>query len=263
MKTKGLIGALDEVFPFSLALSWDNSGLQAGDPEKEIGTVAVALDPALGVVEAAWKQGVDCVVTHHPLLFKPLSCIDFSTPAGRTVLTLVQNSISLVSLHTNLDVAPGGLADHVAGLMGMSSEEPLLIEEGRALGRVGTIPSPLDFAGFLDTVKDALKITCLRVVNPPSIDGSRVWRVALCPGSGGDLVHQAASVGAQVYVTGDLKYHQAMEAVDLGLTVVDAGHYGTEMPAVDLLVGTLKRVMGEDVSVIRIESEDPFKEELL
>jgi putative NIF3 family GTP cyclohydrolase 1 type 2 len=87
--------------------------------------------------------------------------------------------------------------------------------------------------------------------------------VALCPGSGGDLISAAVSSGGQVYITGDLKYHQALEAVDLGLTVIDAGHYGTEKPSVELLVETLERVVEGKVSVISIETEDPFKEDLL
>ena len=262
MKLRELIKLLDGAFPFSLALSWDNSGLQVGDCEQEISSVAVALDPTFEVVSKALELGVSCLVTHHPLIFKPLRSVTSDTPVGQTVMALVEHNLSLVSLHTNLDVAPGGLADYVASLLGLEVEGPLLVDEERDLGRVGLTTNSLDFREFLTLVRTALGGGNCRIVNPPRSGEKRVWKVALCPGSGGDLVFQAVAVGAQVYITGDLKYHQAVDASSLGLTVIDAGHYGTEMPAVALLCKTLRSLVGKGITVFEIETEDPFKEDL-
>ncbi len=258
-----LLELLDGEFPFSLALSWDNSGLQVGEVDQQVSSVAVALDPVAPVVNRALDRGADCIVTHHPLIFKPLRRVSTDTEVGRTVVTLVQKGISLVSLHTNLDVAPGGLADHVAGLLGLDVEGPMVVEEEKGLGRVGFTGSPLEFGDFLGLVKEALGVSSLRVVNPPSLGEKRVWKVALCPGSGGDLVAGAAATGAQLYLTGDLKYHQALDATALGVTVIDAGHYGTELPAVELLVSTLRGLVDGEVEVFQVEMENPFKEDLL
>ena len=263
MTVEELLAHLDRGFPFDLALSWDNSGLQVGDAAQQVSAIGVALDPTLEVVVKAKEIGLDCLVTHHPLFFRPLKSVVAHSPVGRIVFELVKHSISLVSLHTNLDVAENGLADYVAKLVDVAVEAPLVLEEGRPLGRVGTTLYSLSFTGFLQKIKAALCGVNLRVVNPPSDDTKRRWKVALCPGSGGDLVGRAVEVGADLYLTGDLKYHQAVDAMQLGLTVVDAGHYGTERPAVVLLAEFLMGAVPQGVPVVKIEVEDPFKEELL
>ncbi len=260
MRVEELIAGLDGIFPFSYALSWDNSGLQVGDPAQELTGVTVALDPNLRTIEETLKCNTNCLVTHHPLLFRSLKRISAADPVGEAVFALAKNSISLISLHTNLDVAPGGLADRVAKLLEVEVEGPMMLEEDKGLGRVGYTSSSFEFYELLALVKESLNLKSLRVVNPPPYQEKRVWKIALCPGSGGDLVFAAASTGAQVYLTGDLKYHQATEALELGITVVDAGHYGTERPAVDLLAETVRRIVDDGVFVNEIEGEDPFQE---
>lgn len=228
----------DSLAPLTGAEEWDNVGLMVGDPDREINSVLVALDPSTAVIDRACSTGCNLIVTHHPLLFSPLSCLDLSTPMGGSIARLVEERIGLISLHTNLDRAPGGVADTLAEHLGLEVE----LAEGAL--RVGTLAADVDLREWAA----GLAIPGTRIVDC----GHGVSRVGLCPGSGMSGLARALELGCDTFVTGDVKYHQACDAHDLKINVVDLGHWGSE----HLVVPVLARRLGEMLPGMRIDAFD-------
>ncbi len=250
MKVRELLELVDEAFPLSLALDWDNSGMQVGDPEDEVGRVLVCLDVSGDVVAEALKFGCNVIVSHHPLIFRGIRSLRRDETLGRILFRLVESGISVLSFHTNVDAAEGGLADFVAHLLGLEVEGPLTSE---GIGRVcrGSF-SNID--ELVEKIKGALgKDVPLRLVEGPF---APIERVAVCPGSGGDLIGEAFSKGVQCYITGDVKYHAAQEALGR-MWVVDAGHYHTELPFCSLMASFLED-RGLDC-VVAESQKNPFR----
>ncbi len=241
MRLKEIIKILDNVAPFDLAEEWDNCGLMVGDPEQEISAIMVALDPLQAVVEA----DVDLIITHHPLFFGSIQALDLSEPLGRKVATLMQNRTALVAMHTNLDKAAGGVADQLAlklRLQGLEHDGFL---------RTGRLKQP-------DALKEWVKKLGTEFNSVPRVvDGGRaVSMVGLCPGSGMEFWRQAHAYGCDTFVTGDVRYHQALEASEAGMNVVDLGHFDSEELVVKALV---ERLSAHNLDVRPYEAHDIFE----
>ena len=367
-KTSDIAGIINKIAPVSLAEAWDNPGLQIGDPAADATRIMVALDPTPDVIDSAIAASCHLLVTHHPLIFKPLKSISTATPQGALIQRALKAGLSIISLHTNYDIADGGLNDLLARKIGLPScvplkvtatrelaklvvfvpvaqidqvrsalfpfaaplgryrdcsfaaggtgtftplegaepfagtvgelatvseerlellieraglaravkallaahpyEEPAfdiypLLNEGikLGLGRVGRLPEPVTLSEYAGRVRSALAAPALRYVGDPA---ARISKVALCSGSGASLLHDAVRAGADLLVTGDLKYHEARDAEDLGLAVIDAGHFPTEIIMVEEIVERLDRALGAAgytdfrVEACRTES-DPFR----
>ncbi|GFO56051.1 GTP cyclohydrolase 1 type 2 [Geomonas sp. Red276] len=361
-----LLGITSKIAPAEYAESWDNVGLQLGDPVRQVSRLMVALDPGPPAVEAAIEAGCQLLITHHPFIFTPLKKISTADEVGRLTIAAIKNDLAIISLHTNYDIASGGVNDLLAGRLGLSEVAPLKITgsqelvkmavfvphgyeekvleglsrfmapignyrdcsfqgdgvgrfralEGanpfvgeigalhrekesrlefllprevtgaamtalrkvhpyeepafdlypvlargpaRGIGRIGLLAEPVTAGLFACRVKEALGAAGVRLVG-----GSErpVKKVALCGGSGAFLVHEAARKGADVLVTGDLKYHEAREAEALGIAVLDAGHFATEHPMVEGLAATLREVLAArkyETEVIEYKHErEPF-----
>ncbi|OGT99993.1 MAG: Nif3-like dinuclear metal center hexameric protein [Geobacteraceae bacterium GWC2_48_7] len=368
LKVSDILGFINKIAPPDLAESWDNPGLQVGNPVGEVNRIMVALDPSPPVIEAAITSHCNLLVTHHPLIFKPLSSISTATPHGKTIHDAIKNKLSIIALHTNYDIAEGGLNDVLAQKIGLFSclplqttstqqliklviyvptdhlhkvrgamlpfaekigkysdcsfaadgqgtftplsgaapfigsegvleqvaeerlellvdravlsralkklhlshpyEEPAfdiypLLNEGRSLGlgRIGRLSSSLPLAAYAARLATILRAPGLRYVGEPA---TMITKVALCSGSGASLIKAAKRAGADLLITGDLKYHEARDAEDLGMAVIDAGHFPTEIIMVDAVAGQLKRMISEsgdgDCEVMQCDSErDPFQ----
>ena len=342
-RVQDLLGLLHGLYPPDLAEEWDNVGLQVGDPTAPVERVLVALDPGGSAVAAASGQGAQLLVTHHPLLFKPLQRLTPEDPVGRVVWQAVRNGVAIVSAHTNLDVAADGLNDWLAARLELTAAEPLQptaghlfklvvfvpadhveavaealfaagaghlggydqcsfrtagvgtfrpgpgttpfigeagrrerVEEARleivvpqrrlsrvleklikahpyeevaydlvplantlpgtGLGRIGHLVEPVTLTALADRLKVVLDCQTVRLVGAPE---RAVGKVAVCGGSGAGLIQEAKRRGADVLVTGDVQYHEARLAEDLGLALLDAGHFATERPAVGELAARL------------------------
>jgi len=343
VRVQDLLGLVHGLYPPDLAEEWDNVGLQVGDPGAVVERVLVALDPTAGVVAAAAAQGAQLLVTHHPLLFKPLRRLTPDDPTGHVVWQAVQAGVAIVAAHTNLDVAADGLNRWLATRLQLVDAEPLqpvagqliklvvfvpashaetvadalfaagagqigaydrcsfraggigtfrpgfgtspfigtfgedqLVEEvrletvvpqrrlsrvlermsqahpyeevaydliplanhlpGAGLGRIGRLAEPLALAELAERIKAGLACETVRLVGRPD---QPVSKVAVCGGSGAGLIREARRRGADVLVTGDIKYHEARQGEDLGLALIDAGHFATERPAVAELAARL------------------------
>lgn len=363
-----IAGAMERLAPGRLAESWDNVGLQVGDPLWPVERIWLALDPLPEVVAAAARDGAQMLITHHPLLFKPLASLDLSTPTGGVVQTALENRLAIFSAHTNLDSVAGGVNDILARRIGLASTEvlshektaeavkltvfvpeehesrvidalvsagagrigdysgctfrcagkgtfvpgpkstpyrgrpgePARIDElrietrvdrqrlsavlaalrkahpyetiafdlvplmpeatGQGLGRVGDLDVPRTLGALAESVRSALGLDTVRIVGDETLP---VQRVALCSGSGGGLLKAVYTSGAQVYVSGDLRYHDARDAQVAGLGLIDIGHFAGEHlvlePLGDRLTEALRHA-GWTVAVKCCEMErDPFR----
>ena len=263
---KDILTWLDERAPFRFKASWDRCGLQVGDPEAGIERVLVALDPSSVSLSEAEKLGCDCLVTHHPLLFHALYSVRLDELPGNLIAKVLRKSIHLIAAHTNLDVARDGTNDQLARLLLLRDLEALdvdgsLQDESQygGMGRVGLLPGPVPLEALVESAQRALGIQGARVVGDRR---KQVHRVALCTGSGGGLIEKAISSGSQVYITGDVKYHEAQRAMEAGLALIDVGHFASERIVVQPVVEYLRsRAAQENVELEVLaagEESDPF-----
>lgn len=213
-----------------LAEDWDNIGFQIGDGEKEIKRILVALDLDNEVYEKSLEENFDMIITHHPLIFKPISSITTSSYKEKLIYNLIKNEIVVFNAHTNLDQADGGVNDELAKLLDLKNSVLLKLNGLKGFqpeygyGRVGDIEET-SLAEYIKFIKEKLNIDYLTVYgNQKRI----VKRVAICGGSGSEFIYNAYDENACIYITGDIKYHDAQLCSELGLTIIDAGHYHTE-----------------------------------
>lgn len=214
---------LDERYPRSLAYDWDNVGLQVGSLNKPLKRVMVTLDITKAVVREAIDQHVDLLISHHPLIFHPLSNIAFDTPRGWIIQRLVKQDIALFSMHTNYDRASGGMNDVLAEKLGM--RDVSLLDPDDQIGRIGNI-DPMPFPEFVAKIKNVLKLHDVRSIGYTE---KTITRIGISGGSGERHFHHAKRQGCDIYLSGDISYHIALEAQEMGFIVVDIGHHAEKV----------------------------------
>jgi dinuclear metal center YbgI/SA1388 family protein len=332
-KISDILGIINKTFPTHLAESWDNVGLQVGDPTSEAARIMVSLDATAAVIDEALSSNCQLLVTHHPLIFKPQKSISTATAQGALIHTAIRSGLAIISMHTNYDIAEGGLNDVLAGQLGLLDCRVLQVTSGqelvklvvfvpeehldpvrsallphaeslgayrdcsfaapgegtftplegakptigrigtreevreyrlellidreklpqalktllavhpyeepafdiyplansgiqRGLGRIGRLPETATLETYARLVAKQLDTPGVRFVGDPE---NRISKVALCSGGGSSVLRSAARIGAHVLVTGDIKYHDARDAEDLGIALIDAGHFPTEI----------------------------------
>ena len=237
MTTVGdILKYIEALAPRSMKMDWDNVGLLCGSKATPVTKVLVALDPFEGVCREAAQWGAQLIVTHHPVIFQAPKAITDETSVGRSILQLCAHGISAINAHTNLDCAPGGVNDVLAkklALVNVQVVDPEGTDEnGNEWGllRMGEVPEqPLD--AFLNRVKTLLGCEGLRYVD----GGKSVRKVAVGGGSCAGEMLDALRAGCDTFVTADVKYNQFWDARDLGINLIDAGHFATENPVVSVL----------------------------
>lgn len=240
MKVKKLTGWLEEKYPGRMAEDWDNVGLLVGDDEAEVHHVFLALDLTEETLGQALQAGADMVITHHPMIFHGMKRINNHDFTGRKILTLIRSGIQYYAMHTNYDIL--GMAELSADYLELSERQVLTVteeaEKGQeGLGRVGNLPRRMTLKECGVFVKEAFSLPDVRIYGDPQ---SMVEKAAVCTGSGKSLLSDVLKKGAQVYITGDIDYHTGIDAVAQGLSVIDAGHYGTEYIFMDAMKKTLE-----------------------
>ena len=224
-KLREIIAALERLAPLKLQDEWDNSGLQVGFPDAEISRVLVCLDITEAVVEEAVAKKCNLIVSHHPLLFKPLRQVSDTTYQQRCVVRALSAGISIYSAHTSLDNAPGGVNHKIASRLGLRELRWLSPQEGvdAGAGLVGELPQPERDADFLARVKELFGVQCLQ---HSALDGRDIRRVALCGGAGAFLLRDAIRAGADCFLSGEFHYHDYFE--NGGVLLAELGHYQSE-----------------------------------
>ncbi len=264
MRISELLTGIDQFAPFTLAEEWDNVGLLLGSPEREVRSVLLGLDPGISLLQEAIRRGADTLITHHPVIFRPLSSVTLTTPVGAFLELALANSINVIACHTNLDSAADGVSDALAACLQLEGAKPLRptvhpAMENTGHGRIGTFSSPLSSAAFLQRVCEVLGV---QGVMTAGVIPEKIKTVALCGGSGSDLAGEARKQQADVYLSAEIKHSTARWAEDSGFCVIDGTHYGTEQPAVSLLaekLETLNRTSGWNLEILQTESEQaPF-----
>ena len=366
-RIQDLVGLIHKLYAPELAEDWDNVGLQVGDPGRPLDRVMVALDPGLEAVEAARDAGAQALVTHHPLLFKPVKRLTPDDAVGKVLWTAVRDDVAIISAHTNLDCAVDGLNSWLAEKMGVEQAIPLqtvagdylklvvfvpvgheeavadalfsagggqigaydqcsfrssgegtfrpgpgtqpyigtvgqrekteevrletiipkrkllrVLEKmqkahpyeevaydllplqnqvpGAGLGRIGKLAQQTTLGEFAARVKESLGCDHLRLIGA---DRMPVRKVALCGGSGAFLLQTAHRQGADVLVTGDVKYHEARQAEELGIALIDAGHFATEQLMIEQVTQSLQAAARQLNWGVAFEAytgeEDPFR----
>ena len=238
---------LNDLAPVRYQMDFDNAGFLVSDGSTAVERVLLALDITNEVIAEAAALHAQLIVSHHPLIFTPLRRATADDLTGRKVLALARNGIAAICMHTNLDIADGGVNDALMAALGAEVTGGLepsgTADDGSALtcGRVGRLLEPMALSDFLPYVADRLHANGLRYV-----DGGRpVQKLAVCGGSGGSMLDLAAQMGCDTFVTADLKYNHFEEAKYCGLNLIDAGHFETENPICDVLEGILREAFPE------------------
>ncbi|MBN1571765.1 MAG: Nif3-like dinuclear metal center hexameric protein [Deltaproteobacteria bacterium] len=268
-KVKDIIEIVEEIAPQSESEKWDNPGLQVGDMNADVRCVAVALDPVIESVSKSIDKEADLLVTHHPLIFPNISLIETNRGVGKIIRLAIDNSLTIYSAHTNFDRSPNGTNLVLSEALGLIEVGPILKVEGPMSKEdfsvaVGRLPETVSLRDFAASVKDKLNSPCVRIVGDKNM---KVARVAVCGGSGGDFIKRIAEAGVDAFVTGEVKYHDALLVKDMAedgsssMGLIEAGHFHTEEVAVSRLAniiseGASKR--GFKIDVLAIEGKDPF-----
>lgn len=260
MKLEALVEVLENIAPLSTQESWDNSGIQLAAGPMEIHNVLTSLEITDAVIEEAEEKDADLIVTHHPLIFGALKSIDYHDMIGAYIVKLLNLGISVYACHTPFDKLIGGNNDFLADLIGLIDVNGFCSgAEIDLIGRVGELQEPMSLVAMLDLLAEKLQMDPeqMRAVGRPD---TVISTVGICTGAGADLMDLALSNGCQLFITGDLKYHDAQKARAMGLAVIDAGHYGTEKSFARNFGEKLRREADGQIEVFESEVDiDPFE----
>lgn len=246
MRLDKITELIEREFPLSDAYEWDNCGLLLGDRARDIKTVLLSLDVNCAVAREALEAGADLILSHHPILFDGIKRITADTAEGGMLLELIENRICVYAAHTNCDVGKRGINARLAELFGLSRAE-FLEEDG--LGRIGELEKPESLADFAESAKRILNTPRVRICGDKS---KMISRVAVASGACAESIPTAVKKGADAIVTADMKYHDMMNYSELGISIIDAGHYPTEIIVTDIFGKLLS-----DTGLTLIKSKNP------
>ena len=237
MKVKDIIKVIEDFAPLSIQEGWDNCGLCVGSPEDEVTSVLLALDCTPELVDEAVACGADMIITHHPLIFSGLKKISPDNMVGAAVIKAIRSGISIYAAHTNADKVLEGVSGAMAARLG-----PLNVtildrnEDGVGLGAVGDLPKEMTSEQAVAFVKERFALKVMKTSRPVT---GMISRVAMCGGSGGSLIGAAQKSGAQLYISGDISYHNFF--TQDGFMIMDIGHYESEIDIVGILFSLIKK----------------------
>ncbi|MHB8064985.1 MAG: Nif3-like dinuclear metal center hexameric protein [Ruminiclostridium sp.] len=261
MNVEKILDYINEIAPWKYAEEWDNVGLMLGSRKYQVKKLMLCMDVTSKVIDEAIDQGANLIVSHHPFLFTVLNTVDLDTMKGQQISTLIKNSICVISAHTNLDVAVGGVNDTLAQAIGLTNCQilksyiPKGIDVDMGMGKVGELTARLCFEEFISIVKKNLDIDKLRIIGTQP---KTVKKVAVFCGSFDvelDIIKQHE---VDVLITGDIKYHTALDAREMGLCFMDVGHYASEHLIVNKLGKLLENRFDKLEIICSTLEKDPF-----
>jgi len=262
-RVKDILASLNTLAPFKMAESWDNVGLLVGNPDQQVTAILAGLDPTNRLIEEAISLGANTVITHHPVIFKPLSAINTAAPEGRLLEKALANRIAIIGNHTNFDSAPDGVSAILAQQLGLEGSVPLIpSSEGSpevGLGRIGSYRTPITATEFLARVLEVLDLAGVQMAGRLPRE---IKTVAVCGGSGSEFAAEARSRRADVYISAEIKHSTAIWAGECDFCIIDGSHYATEKPAIRFLVQRLEKVCRREkwqITIIETKTErHPF-----
>lgn len=270
LKVSEICTIMEQYAPVSLCESYDNVGLMVGNTEENVSSILVALDCTLEVIDEAINKKCNLILTHHPLLFKKPANITNESLLGRKIIKLIHNNISVYSSHTNLDSVYGGINDKLVDLLGFSGAEVLSVDnehsenktqtETSGIGRIANIKNEITLSELCSIVKEKLQIPVLRYVGQ---EDKKISKIAFISGSGSDYLELSRKSGADCIITGDITYHNASDYNEMGIALIDAGHFYSEwhsLKEIGVLVQNTIAERGNNNLVLFSETiKDPYK----
>ena len=235
---RDIFGKLCEIAPLEQQLEYDNSGFLLGRADAPVEKALLSLDVTDEVVSEAIGKGAQLIVSHHPVIWNEMKSLTDLTPGNEKLLRLVENGIAVISMHTNLDIAPGGVNDVLIELLGARNEGPF---DDEGCGRQGRLEKPLPLSVFLALCKEKLATRGLRFYDA----GRPVEHIAVLGGSGGSNLIGATQAGSDTFVTADVKYSVFLLARELGVNLIDGDHFCTENPVIPVLAKKLRAAFPE------------------
>lgn len=240
---------IDSIAPFGTQESWDNSGFLVGDGSREVKKVLFALDVTEPVLKEAEEKGAGLIISHHPIIFGALK--EFHPK--NTAFLAAEKGIAVISAHTCLDIADGGVNDCLAAALGLVNV--IKVDDGEGLMRMGELKKPLECADFVKYVAEKLNVGGIKYTPTDKI----IKKVAVCGGSGGDLYPFAMGAGADAYVTANIKHNLFIDMRRDGFCVLDAGHFCTENTVIKPLAEKAAKAFPDTEIIVSEVSEDPAK----
>lgn len=259
VKVSDIAREIEKKAPKFLMESYDNVGMMVGDEDKEVKKVLLALDCTKNVIKEAKEKKVDLIVTHHPLLFKKPKSIVKGDLTGDKIIELIKEDISLYSCHTNLDSAREGINESIVKMLGFETYkiiEPNVVRnyEGGGIGRIVKLKEEILLDDLINIIKEKLNIKNMRVAR----GCEKISRIAIINGSGQDYFFKAKMLGADCVITGDTTYHFVSDFKEMGISIIDAGHFGTEFNVYIHTLEFLKDMFKDVGFIISEESKDPY-----
>ena len=228
IKVKNVFEHLNQLANIKLAEKWDNVGLMLGNYNDEVNKVLVCLDVTTAVVDEAIDNGINLIVSHHPLIFKPLKSLNFTDDFKSNIIrNLIQNNISVISFHTNLDSTALGLNDYLAKKLKLEEISPLFeheLDQNSGLGRIGKLSNDMNLEEFIKYLKNQFK---LETVSAVIGNNKKISSVAILGGSGADFIYSIPDV--DIYLTGDVGYHAALDTIEMKKNIIDIGHFSEHL----------------------------------
>lgn len=255
MRVSDITSAIEEFAPVGIQEKWDNSGLLIGIPDDEVHGVLVGFDCTPELIDEAVAAGADMVVTHHPLIFRGLKRIRKDDPVGLAVIKAVSAGVAVYAAHTTADKVMEGVSGAMAKRLGLRNVEILVPEEGGVgLGAVGDLPSPMTPEEAVALVKRVFSLQVARVSRPVA---GMISRIAMCGGAGSDMISDALAAGAQMYLSGDISYHNFFTPD--GLMIMDIGHFESEIDITGILFSVIRKKFPNFAVRVSERMENPVR----
>jgi dinuclear metal center YbgI/SA1388 family protein len=261
-----LIQHIERISPPERALEWDNNGVQISVGGAELRRVLVTLDVTEDVIREARSLGADFILAHHPLIFQKIQKIDCGSVVGRQIIELICAGISVYAAHTSFDVVYGGNNDYLCEVLELQKVRRVLPENGASgngvsggglIGKIGNLKREMRLDEVCELLRARLRIDRrLPAVGDPA---ARILKVGLCTGGGGEQIEAFAENGCSLYITGDVRHHEALLAAEKGICLIDAGHFDTEWIFVRNFAEKLKTAAGDVVEIYESKNDKgPF-----
>lgn len=237
-KIGDVLRIVERVVPEALAEEWDNPGLQIGNLDRYAKGIILSLDADISLLDKAREVDANIAIIHHPIFFNPIKRLDLDTPAGRIIERVVRDQVTLYSVHSNLDLMEGGVNDTLADRIGLLNKRPFA-----NMGRIGEVATAETLESIAIRVKSDFSLPHVVTVGDMR---HKITKIAVCGGSGGSLVKDAAENGADLFITGDVKYHAAKDAESYGIAVMDIGHFASESVVLPVLASIIKEALRKE-----------------
>ncbi len=251
-----IINEMEAFAPSKLKEDFDNVGLMVGDKNREVKKVLLALDCTKEVIDEAIENKCEMIITHHPLIFRKPNRIVKGDLLGDKIIKLIENKISVYSSHTNLDAIKDGINDKVVNILGFKKSKIIdkSILEDSGIGRIVYLEEPIKTKDLINNIKEKLNIDMLT----GHISNEYVSNIAIINGSGSSYFNKAYEMGADCIITGDTSYHFVSDYKELGVTILDAGHFGTEWLAFLSAMENIKENIKDVEFVKSIKTSNPL-----